>query len=169
MTFSLTLRLAHWIMAMLILGMVVTGLMYFWEVNGKQAIAAHQVMGQLLIVALVWRLVAKIRSPRPIHAEHAAWERALSGVVQVALYGVMVAFMITGYVSASAYTTNSLLFPVDIGFARSAAGEAFLETHYMLKWVLLGLLSLHIAGALKHHFIDRDNTLKSIWFAQKGE
>ncbi|MEO0358067.1 MAG: cytochrome b/b6 domain-containing protein [Pseudomonadota bacterium] len=169
MTYSLSLRLAHWVMALLILGMATTGMMYFLEINGKQAIAAHQTMGQLLIIALAWRLLAKVRSPHPRHTDHPIWERALAGLVQLALYGLIIAFIVTGYVSASAYTSNRLLFPVDLAFARSATGEAFLETHYMLKWALVGLLSLHIAGALKHHFIDRDATLKSIWFGQKGD
>jgi len=169
MTHSLNLRLAHWVTAFLMLGMIATGLMYFFEIASKQVISLHQVMGQLLIVVVACRLIAKARNTPPSHEQHAMWERVLAGIVQVALYGLIIAFLVTGYVSASALTSNSLLFPVDLAFARSATGEAFLNTHYTLKWVLLGLLSLHIAGAMKHHFIDRDTTLTSIWFRQKGE
>lgn len=164
---SLALRAAHWISAALVLGMLATGMMYFWEINAKQAITAHQYMGQILILVLIWRLAVKLGAAKRDHKSHAAWERALAGGVQIALYGVLIAFVITGYVSASALRESALLLPVDFAFARSAAGEQFLQTHYALKWALLGLLALHIAGALKHHFIDRDSTLTDIWFTTK--
>jgi len=167
--YSLSLKSAHWISALLILGMATTGMMYFWEISGQTAITVHQIMGQALIVVLIWRLWAKFKSNRPDHAGHAVWERVLASAVQIALYGALFAFVITGYVSASALRETSLLFPVDFAFARSSVGEQFLNTHYTMKWVLLGLLALHIAGAVKHHFIDRDTTLKHIWFGHTGE
>jgi cytochrome b561 len=38
--------------------------------------------------------------------------------------------------------------------------EIAVGIHQWVGYLLAGLLVLHIAGALKHHFIDRDNTLK---------
>ena len=98
-------------------------------------------------------------------AAHAAWEKALSSSIHFALYAALLVFVVTGYVSASALRDTSLLFPVDLAFARSDTGEMLLETHYAMKWVLLALLSLHIAGAIKHLVIDRDQTLSNMWFS----
>ncbi|WP_322990714.1 cytochrome b/b6 domain-containing protein, partial [Hoeflea sp.] len=36
--------------------------------------------------------------------------------------------------------------------------------HQYVAWTLVGLLALHIGGALKHHFIDRDMTLRRMGF-----
>jgi len=33
------------------------------------------------------------------------------------------------------------------------------EAHYVIAFILLGLIALHIAGALKHRFIDKDDVL----------
>ncbi len=166
--YSRSLKSAHWVSAGLVLGMAVSGMMYFLEIGGKQSIVAHQIMGQGLILVLAWRLLAKFRSGKPRHA-HALWERVLAGGVQIALYGVLIAFLVSGYVAASALRDTSLVLPVDFAFARGPIGEQFLNAHYNMKWVLLGLLVLHIAGALKHHFIDRDTTLRNIWFTKQGD
>jgi len=40
---------------------------------------------------------------------------------------------------------------------------------HKLFWVILGLLVLHVAGALKHHFMDRDNSLRRMLPFGKGE
>jgi cytochrome b561 len=34
------------------------------------------------------------------------------------------------------------------------------ETHEIAGWTIIVAISLHIAGAIKHHFIDKDNTLR---------
>lgn len=156
-------RAYHWISAALILALAASGMLYFWEIADGAAIRVHQVIGQFLIVLLAGRLLAKFRAGRrAADLSHALWERLLAGCVQIALYAAMIVAVVTGYVSASALRENMLLLPVDLAFARSDIGETMLETHYLMKWVLLGLVTLHISGALKHHFIDRDDTLRNM-------
>lgn len=154
----------HWLTAGLVLAMAVSGMMYFWEIADRAAMRAHQVMGQALIVVLALRLAVKaraaLRERRP--SDHAGWERALAALTHVALYAALIVAVVTGYVSASAFSSSMLIWPVDQGFARSDTGEQFLETHFAMKWVFLGLVSLHVAGALKHHFVDRDDTLRAM-------
>lgn len=158
----------HWLTAVLILFMVVTGLAFTYEIAGagRETIMAHQVAGQMLVALLALRITTRlIRRTVPADDVHPAWQRLLAQGVHVGLYLVMLGFVVTGYVSASAMSTNALMAPVDIGFARSDTGEVFLLTHFALKWVLLGLLSLHIAGALKHLIIDRDSTFSRMTFS----
>ncbi|MCH2076974.1 MAG: cytochrome b/b6 domain-containing protein [Rhodobacteraceae bacterium] len=150
----------HWISAALVLLMAATGMMYFLEIADRTAMQVHQISGQILILVLIGRLIVKARAKRRTVSDHAAWERGLALLVQIALYLALIVAVVTGYVSVSAFSSNMLLFPVDIGFARSDTGEQLLEVHYLMKWVFLGLIGLHVAGALKHHLIDRDNTLR---------
>ncbi|MEL6549735.1 MAG: cytochrome b/b6 domain-containing protein [Pseudomonadota bacterium] len=157
----------HWATALLVVLMAVTGMMYFLEIADGAAIRAHQVAGQVLIVILAARLIVKLRAPARGASDHAVWEKALAGAVQVALYFALITAAVTGYVSASAFANSALLLPVDIGFARSDAGARFLTVHYAMKWVFLGLVGLHVAGALKHHFIDRDATLRHMVSSQE--
>lgn len=44
------------------------------------------------------------------------------------------------------------------------AAELFFGRHAALAWVLLALLALHAAGALKHLLIDRDGVFQRMWF-----
>lgn len=157
----------HWLTALLVLGLVGSGLAYSFELADKDALNAHQVMGQALIVVVALRIATRL-SHRPVKADlgHKGWERTLAGAVHLGLYGLLIAFIVTGYISASALSNNMLVFPGDLAFARSDIGETLLEVHYSLKWVLLALFGLHFAGAMKHALIDRDNTLSSMWFSK---
>ena len=160
----------HWLTALLILTMLCTGLAYRYELWDKPALTAHQITGQLLILVLALRIFTRvIRRKKIVSDTHARWERMLAHFVHLGLYSAMIAFVITGYVSASALSNNSLVAPVSIGFARSDTGEWLLEIHYMLKWVLLGFFGLHLAGALKHLIIDRDDSFSHMTFTSKQE
>lgn len=170
MTYSRSQILYHWLTAALVLLMAGTGMAYFYELGGDAVMRVHQIAGQLLIVVLTLRLVTRFGSGAPpANLEHPKWERLLATLVHIGLYLAMIAFVITGYVSASAETDNLLLLPVELGFARSDAGERFLETHYALKWALLALFALHFAGALKHAFLDRDATLSRMSFTNNKD
>ncbi|MEL6574117.1 MAG: cytochrome b/b6 domain-containing protein [Pseudomonadota bacterium] len=160
----------HWGTVMLVLVMAATGLAYYYEIGGDTPIVAHQVAGQLLILILVLRVVARIsRRPGKTLNTHATWERVLASSTHIALYATLIVFVVTGYVSASALGEPTLLAPLSKAFARSDTGELLLEVHYAAKWVLLGLVLLHIAGALKHAVWDKDDTLSHMTFHRKGD
>jgi cytochrome b561 len=40
-----------------------------------------------------------------------------------------------------------------------ALAEQLKQTHILLNTVLLAVVFLHVAAALKHHFVDRDDVL----------
>ena len=168
-TYSTSQKALHWVSVILIGIMAFTGLAYVYEWADESIIIGHQIAGQVLIVVLLSRIAARVRKGGRVRDQHALWERVLSSTVHIGLYAAMIAFVVTGYVAASALRDNVLLIPLDIGFARSDLGETFLETHYALKWVLAGLLFLHIAGAIKHVLIDRDETFSSIWPSKRED
>ena len=155
----------HWITFALILVMAGTGMAYSYDWADGDIMIVHQIAGQFLIVVLVLRLATRLTRRTPAApTDHAAWEHALANLVQFALYAVLIAYVASGYISASGETDNVLIAPVSLTFARSDTGEAILELHYILKWVLLGLLSLHVAGALKHVVVDKDETMAAMSF-----
>lgn len=150
----------HWASALLVLAMAGGGLAYSYDLVGNDVLIGHQIAGQILIVLLTVRIAVRIfRKQTVVESSHPLWERRLASTIHLLLYICLIAFVASGYVSASALTNNALLFPVDLAFARSDMGETILEIHYRLKWVLLALFALHLAGAMKHAFIDRDDTL----------
>ena len=49
-----------------------------------------------------------------------------------------------------------------------ALSEFFKEVHEVLTTVLMWLVGLHVAAALKHQFVDRDGLLRRMWFTRQG-
>ena len=163
----------HWAIAALLLFEVGLGL----NMEGAKGAARftvfqlHKSVGItiLLLVALriVWRFM---RHPPPTGAT--GWERVLAHIVHAAFYAILFALPLSGWliVSASKLAVPTLLYgivpwPHLPGFATMAAGAK--ETwraagdfvHLNLVNLLYLLFALHVAGALKHHLIDRDGDI----------
>ncbi|MGR3466256.1 MAG: cytochrome b [Shimia sp.] len=166
--YSHALRVVHWLSALIVFAMLAGGFAYWLDLAGDNVLRGHHIGGQVLILLIAVRLFVRARSPKPARPDHATWERTLASIVQTSLYAALITFVITGYVAASAMRDNVLLVPLPLHWARSDIGEQLISVHYTMKWILLALLALHIAGALKHALIDRDRTLARMWFGQKG-
>jgi len=157
----------HWLTLLLLVVMGSTGMAYSFEVAEHDAMWVHQITGQALILVLALRIISRLSNPpRSAGPAVAAWQHLAAQAVHLALYLCLIAYVLTGYVSASAESTNALVAPLSFAFARSDFGELLLETHYILKWVLLGLVGLHVAAALKHHLWDKDTTLTHMTFSK---
>ncbi len=134
-----------------------------------QVMGNHKAVGitilLLTIVRVGWRLTHR---PPPPLAGLARWELALSRFVHVALYVLMLGVPLGGWATHSAFSGGapvSLFGLVDwpgLPFAEDRGlGETFGGMHELFAFAMLGLLVLHIAGALKHRLMDRNaDTLK---------
>ena len=94
-----------------------------------------------------------------------AWQRAAAHATHWVLYALMLAVPFCGwlYSSASGYPVVYLkLWQLPDLVAKNAhlAGEHLVAAHAFLAWTLFYLVLLHAAAALKHHFFDRDATLR---------
>jgi cytochrome b561 len=127
-------------------------------------LALHKSVGitilALAILRLVWRWVNPV-PPMPSTAPH--WQQVAARVSHIALYAVLLLMPLFGWLMSSARN-----FPVswfgwvtlpDLIGANKQAYEFFHEGHEILAIVLLVLALAHIAAALKHHFIDKDDVL----------
>lgn len=149
----------HWLSFAVLIAMAVSGLAYTYDWLGSGSMGFHQIAGQIFIIVLIARIIARLMRPVVIDANHpASWEDLSAKLVHGGLYLCMIAYVVTGYIAASGLNDPLLAAPVSQAFARSDTGELMLEAHFMLKWVLLGLVTLHIAAALKHRFWNKDNT-----------
>ena len=169
MRYSFGIILLHWTTAVLMLALATSGLLYSYKIVGSNALIFHQWGGQLLLVLVfIWIIVRLVFGVGPPISDHVWWERILAALVKITLYALLIAYVVTGYVTASGLKKTELLFPINVAFARSDLGDLFMGAHFALKWVLLVALCLHVLGSLKHSFIDRDNTFRNIWITKKG-
>ncbi len=169
MRYSFGMIVLHWTTAALVFALAASGLLYSYKIVGSNALIFHQWGGQLLLVLVfIWigvRLAFGVGSP---DSDHIWWEKILAAIVKITLYALLIAYVVTGYVTASGLRDAELLLPINVAFARSDLGDMFMEAHFALKWVLLAVLILHVLGTIKHSFIDRDNTFRKIWITNKG-
>ena len=113
----------------------------------------------LILLRIVWRFIHK--PPVPLDSWK-AWERRLSGLSHKALYVLMIVMPLSGIIM-SAYGKYSVKwFGIVLieGMDNMEIREIFLLVHEISAWILLGIIVLHVAGALKHWVIDRDDTMR---------
>lgn len=162
------MRWLHWLRAAAVLGTLVIGVIMVNvpdDVQTKYEVLYpnHKQFGLLAFLLIAAALILRAGSnvPKP-PASLAPWERALSKFVHCALLVLLVAVPVMGYSMSSTFTQSDgvpffffghmpeLLPKNDQWF------ERFQWLHRVLAYTLLGLLLLHIAGALKHRFMDKD-------------
>lgn len=159
----------HWLVALTVfalfgLGLWMTGLEYYdtWYHRAPQL---HKSIGVLLFAVMVVRLGWSLVNPHPAPLpSHTPLERTTARLVHGLLYLLLFAVMIAGYLISTADGRPIELFGVvavpatltSIPEQEDVAGEV----HLTLAIILIVLALLHAAAALKHHFVDRDNTLR---------
>ncbi|WP_068077071.1 cytochrome b [Novosphingobium lentum] len=159
----------HWLIALLIA--VNFGLV--WTVDsvskaaGDKLVANHKAIGILVLLLtlgrIAWRLMN--RPPEPIPGR-ARWETLLATTVHSLFYVLMIGLPFAGWALHSLYSGGH---PVSIfglfdfpglPFAQDKqGGEVAMNVHGLLADVLLVLAALHVAGALKHQFLDKDGEI----------
>ena len=158
----------HWLMALTVIGMFALGIwmrqLSYYDPWYKDGPTIHKSIGILLFILLLARIVWRNINIRPSDDPALkAWERITAHLTHFALYGLMLALMIAGYLISTADgrpidVFNLFSVPATLhGLAdqEDIAGEI----HEILAWALVLLAGGHALAALKHHFINRDSTL----------
>ena len=166
----------HCLSAALILELIVHG----WiMVHGRLSAATtfdlyqqHKSLGFLALALTAARLVGRLCFASPAALGSPLWERRLAAFVQGSLYALTIAAILAGWlvVSASPLPVPTLFFgliaipPLTApNFSLLAAAET---AHRLAAWAIAAAVLLHVAGALKHRFVDRDDVLRRMFFAR---
>ena len=126
--------------------------------------AYHKWIGVTVFAVAVLRLGWHLWSPRPALPDAMpAWERRAAATVHRLLYLLVLAVPLSGWLMSSAKGFQTVYFavlPIPDALGKNAAlGAALEEVHWALNKMLLFAVCLHIAAALKHHYLDRDGIL----------
>ncbi|OGV43710.1 MAG: cytochrome B [Legionellales bacterium RIFCSPHIGHO2_12_FULL_42_9] len=165
-------KLFHWLIALIVLTML-SGSFFLNDLPltiQATAIMFHKSFGLTVLLFMILRSFWIIYRGKPaLPPTVARWERALSHAVQYSLYLLLFLMPICGWVmSVAADKTPSYfgLFKVPLPFIAHSKPLAqwMFAAHQTIAWIIITLLFLHISGALKHYFIDRDKVLQRMWF-----
>jgi cytochrome b561/polyisoprenoid-binding protein YceI len=172
-SFGTVTRVFHWLTALLILtaiplGVIANQLPYDTAealAIKAQLFSLHKTLGVAAFLLGLGRILWALfeRHPAPLHPDRTA-ELTLAGAVHWLLYISLVAVPLSGWVHHAAVTGFApILWPFGQTLPFVPQSEAVATAAGAAHWVftkLLGLaILLHIAGALKHHLIDKDATL----------
>jgi len=157
----------HWIMTAVIVGMFGLGLwmvsLTYYDPWYKTGPDLHKSIGILLLGALLVRLAWRLGNPQPAALAQNRWERAAALWVHRAFYLLLLCMMVSGYLISTADGRPISvfgLFEVPSVLQKKGLEDQAGEIHFYLACTTIGLAALHAAAALKHHFIDRDDTLR---------
>lgn len=165
---SRTTRILHWSVAIGMLAMIGSGLYAAETPRGPEKTAiiqVHKSLGMIVLVfllaRLLWRLVERL--PPPV-APMPALEQALARTVQWLLILLPLVMVASGIVRSLAYARGIDVFglpvvPAMLQERNIELNEWAAAVHDTTALILFAVIGLHVAGALRHHFIKRDGTL----------
>ena len=159
----------HWLVALAVFGLFGLGywmvdLTYYHDWYNK-APDIHRSIGMLLLAVMVFRVVWKWLNASPsAPSGHKRWEVRSAQAAHTLLYLLLFVAMASGYLISTADGSSISVFgwfevPSLTGQTKKMEEPAG-TVHYWATWAIIVLSAIHAAGALKHHFIDRDNTLR---------
>lgn len=157
----------HWGIALLVVSQIVL-IMLHDATEGpmsREYVQIHKSVGLSILVLTLARIGWRFANPAiPLPAGTPGWQKVAARTTHVLFYVLLIGLPLGGWAASSAggrdiewfglFTWPALPLPLD----RDLAGS-FMNAHEAGVKVLYVLMILHVAAALKHHFIDRDNVL----------
>lgn len=167
-SYGVVAKLLHWLIALLILGLLGVG--WVMEDIDPQALrfqvyGVHKALGIAVLFLGALRLIWHAYTPPPAAIpSQKPWEHMLAKGIHVVFYAAAVLMPLSGWAlsSAAGYPVSWFgLFELPMIVTKDESAKDFFgETHEILGVIIAVCVALHVAGALKHHVIDKDLTLK---------
>ena len=180
--YTRTAIVLHWAVALLIAANV----MLVWIVDllpddwERPVVDTHKSIGitvmALATMRLLWRFAHR---PPPLPAVYSRWERVGAKAAHALLYVLIFALPLSGWLHDSAWK-DAAAYPMTlfglvpwprIGFmmnldaaTKEQMHDLFFAIHERFGYVLYALFALHVAGALKHQWFDREPELQRMWW-----
>jgi cytochrome b561 len=168
----------HWLIAVLI----GANLLLIWWVDDwpkdweRPIIDLHKSIGLTVLGLVLLRILWRLGHPAPPLPEtYSRWERIAAHAAHIGLYLLILAIPLSGWIHDSAWkggpTHPLTLFGVIPWFripmianqdpdTKEKLHSLFFAMHQTLAWVLYGLFILHVGGALKHQWFDKEPELQ---------
>ncbi|MEJ5991280.1 cytochrome b [Ramlibacter sp. PS3R-8] len=171
--YGLLAILLHWGMAVALVALVGTGLYMVampnvgFDTAKITLILVHKAVGMGVLAAAVLRLAWRMANRMPrLAAGLPLWQQVAARFVHLALYGLMIALPVSGWLMSSAGGYPIPLFggivvPDLIG-VNDHLFQLLIAIHRWLAYAFILLASLHMAAALHHHAVLKDDTLRKM-------
>jgi len=164
------LRVLHWLTVICVV-MAAAFILTRDQLDGRSVrlwlLEGHRHFGLFVLALFVIRVFVRLRVGKLPPSGEAPWPmRAAAGLTHLALYALLVTLPLLGWALSSAEGKPVHLFGAtlpNLVAPDEDLADSLQAWHLDAAWVLLGLVCLHIAAALWHHFVMRDGVLRRMW------
>ncbi|CAN5184058.1 cytochrome b [soil metagenome] len=158
----------HWLTFLLILGNAGIGLFMGdlpRNLTKLQVFALHKSLGITVLALTALRLLWRLASKAPLALPDAPrWQMRIAALTHVALYLLLLTVPLSGWyynsLSGAPLQWFTLFNLPALAATDLAAKGAAKDVHELLFYVLSGVVFVHAAAALGHHYVWRDNTFR---------
>lgn len=159
----------HWLVAAVVIGLFALG---YWMVDlgyydgwHKKGPDLHKSIGIILFMVMIFRVIWRKKQIKPTPLKsHSKLEKQLGHLVHLFLYGLLFIIMVSGYLISTADGRGIEVFQLfqvpSIGELINNQEDIAGSIHKYIAYALMLFVVLHVLAALKHHFINKDRTLK---------
>jgi cytochrome b561 len=165
--YTRTAVILHWVLAVAIVGSFCMGLYMTSLPFSPQRLKLynwHKWAGAIILALSAVRLLWRLAHRPPAGPPMPPWQQRTAQVAHLLLYLLFFAVPLMGWAYSSAAGFPVVLFGVlplpDFVGKDAALAELLKPWHGWLAWMLVAVVSLHVMGALKHHFVDRDDLIR---------
>ena len=160
----------HWSIVLFLTFQIPLGL-YMTELplgtDKLETYSLHKATGMIIFTLAISRLLWSMFSTRPpLPRSTPLYEKIFVKVLQGILYLVVCLMPLSGWMMTSAAGYPLSIFGLftlpPLIDANKALVDGFIRMHVMQSWILMGAIALHFAGAMRHHVLLKDDTLKNI-------
>ena len=168
----------HWLTALLILSLIPLGIIAndlpfetSEQLDRKAFLfSLHKTLGVFVFFTALARIYTALRQtkPDPVHADRTL-EKFAADTVHWLMYGSLVLVPLSGWIHHAATSGFAPIwwpFGQNLPFVpkNETVASVFSGLHIVFEHVLIAAILLHVLGALKHHVLDKDVTLRRMWF-----
>jgi cytochrome b561 len=163
----------HWLLALALVGSFSVGLYMADLPVSPQRLKLynwHKWAGITILTLSALRLLWRLTHRPPADLAMPAWQQRAAHITHKLLYLLFFVVPLVGWAYSSAAGFPIVVFGVlplpDFVPVDKALAEAIKPFHGILAKTMAALVLVHVAGALKHQFIDRDGLLSRMWPAR---
>lgn len=160
-------KLLHWLIAFIVILMLSVSffLSSVPQAYKPTAYMIHKSFGLTVLALMVCRVIWMVyRGRPPLPPTVPVWQVMLARSVQYGLYLVLFAMPLTGLIMSVAANKAPVyfgLFTVTLPIGPDKILAKYMnESHTVIAWIIIALIALHLAGNIKHYFIDKDRVLQ---------
>jgi cytochrome b561 len=169
--YTTTAIVLHWLIALAVIGQIAFG-WWMQEIPKDpvgprvNAFNLHKSIGLTLLLLMVIRLAWRATHHAPALPPMPAWQARAARINHGLLYLCLFVQPLSGYIGSavSGYPVRyfGMLLP---GWAPKSIPlkDLLSAVHLVSSWILVAAITMHIAAALKHQFVDRHKLLQRMW------